>query len=238
LDVERWTFLISLMLSAIIVAAGSSRRMGFDKLLKPVAGKPLITHTIGAFERANSITEIILVAREDRRQAFKDVLGASKKMREIIVGGEHRQDSVRAGLRHLDETAQYVAVHDGARPLVTPEQIEQVFEQCRLHDAAALAEPIIDTLKRADENLCVTDSVDRNQLYAMQTPQIFRRDLLEEAYRAVFAEERRITDEVSAVERLGRKVILVASNDFNFKITYERDLHLAEIILRERAKRS
>jgi 2-C-methyl-D-erythritol 4-phosphate cytidylyltransferase len=225
------------MLSAIIVAAGSSRRMGFDKLLESIAGKSVIAHTIDAFERTEAVTEIVVVVREDRLPAFAKAVGSSKKVRKLTAGGEHRQDSVRAGLRHLGESVQYVAVHDAARPLVTPEQIERVFEQCRAHGAAALAEPIIDTLKRADENLQVTDSVDRHRLYAMQTPQIFRRDLLEEAYRAVFAQQRRITDEVSAVELLGRKVILVPNEDFNFKITYRRDLQLAEFILGERERK-
>src|SRR5438876_671681 len=225
------------MLSAIIVAAGSSRRMGFDKLLEFIAGKPVIAHTIDAFERSKAVTEIVVVVREDRLPEFEKAVRSSKKVRKLTAGGEHRQDSVRAGLQHLGENVQYVAVHDAARPLITPEQIERVFDECRAHGAAAMAEPIIDTLKRTDENLHVTDSVDRDQLYAMQTPQIFWRDLLEEAYRTVFAQQRRITDEVSAVELLGRKVILVANNDFNFKLTYERDLRLAEIILRERERK-
>ena len=225
------------MLTAIIVAAGSSRRVGFDKLLESIAGKPVIAHTIDAFERSKAVTEIVVVVREDRLPEFEKALRSSKKVRKLTAGGEHRQDSVRAGLQHLGENVQYVAVHDAARPLITPEQIERVFDECRAHGAAAMAEPIIDTLKRTDENLHVTDSVDRDQLYAMQTPQIFWRDLLEEAYRTVFAQQRRITDEVSAVELLGRKVILVANNDFNFKLTYERDLRLAEIILRERERK-
>jgi 2-C-methyl-D-erythritol 4-phosphate cytidylyltransferase len=125
-------------------------------------------------------------------------------------------------------------VHDAARPLVTPEQIERLFEQCRRHGAAALAEPINDTLKRADVDLIVTDSVDRHQLYAMQTPQIFERALLEEAYRAIHTNKGSVTDEVSAVERLGRKVFLVPNDDLNFKITYPRDLPLAEFVLKQR----
>ena len=141
---------------------------------------------------------------------------------------------MRAGLDHLDSFARYVAVHDAARPLITPEQIERVFERCADHGAAALAEPINDTLKRADADLIVTDSVDRHQLYAMQTPQIFERQLIEEAYRAVFAENISVTDEVSAVERLGRKVVLVLNDDFNFKVTYPRDLPLADFILKQR----
>lgn len=222
------------MLSAIIVAAGSSRRMGFDKLLEPIAGKPVIAHTIDAFERIKAVSEIIVVVREDKLPEFEKAVGSSKKVRKLTPGGEHRQDSVRAGLQHLGKGVEYVAVHDAARPLVTPEQIERVFTECRAHGAAALAEPIIDTLKRADENLRVADSVDRQQLYAMQTPQIFRRDLLEEAYHAVFDQRRQITDEVSAIELLGRKVVLVANTDFNFKLTYERDFRLAEMILRAR----
>src|SRR6266566_9475015 len=192
------------MLSAIIVAAGSSRRMGFNKLFATIAGEPVIANTIRAFERSRSVTEIIIVAREDQHDEIRELARAKsfKKVRSIIAGGEHRQDSVRAGLDRLSEDAKYVAVHDGARPLVTPEQIERVYAQCRVHCAAALAERINDTPKRADVDLMVTGSVDRHQLYAMQTPQIFERALLEEAYRAVYAGNVSVTDEVSAVERL------------------------------------
>jgi 2-C-methyl-D-erythritol 4-phosphate cytidylyltransferase len=220
------------MLVAIIVAAGSSRRMGFDKLSAPVAGKPVIEHTIDAFERANSVADIIVVTREDRLAEFEKL--TQGKVRKVIAGGEHRKDSVRAGLQHLNPETKYVAVHDAARPLVTPEQIERVFAECQQHGAVALAEPVSDTLKRADKTLQVTDSVDRHQLYIMQTPQVFERKLLEEAYVAVFTQKLRITDEVSAVEHLGRKVVLVPNEDSNFKITYERDLPLAEFILRQR----
>jgi 2-C-methyl-D-erythritol 4-phosphate cytidylyltransferase len=226
------------MLSAIIVAAGSSRRMGFNKLFASIAGKPVIAHTIRAFERASSVTEIIVVACEERHDEVRKIAADErfKKVQSIIGGGEHRQDSVRAGLDHLNADAKYVAVHDAARPLVTPEQIERVFEQCQTHGAAALAEPISDTLKRADVDLVITDSVERHQLYAMQTPQIFKRGLIEEAYRAVYTEKVSVTDEVSAVERLGGKVILVLTDDFNFKITYPRDLPIAEFVLNGRTR--
>jgi 2-C-methyl-D-erythritol 4-phosphate cytidylyltransferase len=226
------------MLSAIIVAAGSSRRMGFNKLFATIAGKPVIAHAIQAFERSRSVTEIIIVARKDQHDEITELARAKsfKKVRSIIAGGEHRQDSVRAGLDRLDDEAKYVAVHDAARPLVTPEQIEDVYAQCRMHGAAALAEPINDTPKRADVDLMITASVDRHQLYAMQTPQIFERGLIEEAYRAVYAGNVSVTDEVSAVERFGRKVVLVLNEDFNFKITYPRDLGLAEFVLKQRAQ--
>jgi 2-C-methyl-D-erythritol 4-phosphate cytidylyltransferase len=226
------------VLTAILVAAGDSRRMGFDKLFAMIAGRPVIAHTIHAFERADCVGEIIVVARKDRLDEIKAIVRDEnfKKVRSIIPGGEHRQDSVRAGLDHLEAGAKYVAVHDAARPLITTEQIGRVFEQCRIHAAASLAEPISDTLKYADTELFVVGPVDRHQLYAMQTPQIFERRLIEEAYQAVYAENALVTDEVSAVERLGRKVILVPNQDLNFKITYPRDLALAEFVLTQRTR--
>ena len=226
------------MLTAIIVAAGSSRRIGFDKLFETIAGKPVIAHTIDAFELADSVAEIIVVTRKDRCNEIRKISRdqSFKKVQAIITGGEYRQDSVRAGLENLSRDARYVAVHDAARPLVTPEQIERVFEQCQMHDAAALAEPVRDTLKYAGVDLVVTDSVDRHQLYAMQTPQIFKRGLIEEAYRAI-GEGVLATDEVSAVERLGRKVFPVPNDDLNFKITFPRDLPLAEFVLNRRTQR-
>jgi 2-C-methyl-D-erythritol 4-phosphate cytidylyltransferase len=226
------------MLSAIIVAAGSSRRMGFNKLFAVIAGKPAIAHSIRAFERASSVTEIIIVACEDRHDEIRKIAAdeSFNKVRSIIGGGERRQDSVRVGLENVGPDARYVAVHDAARPLVTPEQIKRVFERCEMHGAAALAEPISDTLKRADIDLVVTDSVDRHQLYAMQTPQIFERAWIEEAYRDVYAKKVSVTDEVSAVERLGRKVFLLPNDDFSFKITYPRDLPLAEFVLKQRPR--
>lgn len=226
------------MLTAILVAAGDSRRMGFDKLSAIIAGKPVIAHTVRAFECAGCVSEIIVVAREDRVGEIKAIVDDEyfKKVQSIVPGGKHRQDSVRAGLDHLEPDAKYVAVHDAARPLITPEQIERVFEQCRIHAAATLAEPISDTLKYADTELFVTGPVDRHQLYAMQTPQVFERQLIEDAYRAVYAEQISVTDEVSAVERLGRKVILVPNQDLNFKITYPRDLALAEFVLTQRIR--
>src|SRR6266571_664247 len=226
------------MLTAIIVAAGDSRRMGFDKLFAAIAGKPVIAHTLRAFERVNSVDGIVVVAREDRHDEIKMMVRDEnfKKVRSIVAGGERRQDSVRAGLNRVDRQAKYVAVHDAARPLITPKQMERLFQQCQIHGAAALAEPINDTLKRADADLLVTEPVERQEVYAMQTPQMFERALIEEAYRAVYAENILVTDEVSALERLGRKITLVLNDDFNFKITYPRDLPLADFVLTQRRK--
>jgi 2-C-methyl-D-erythritol 4-phosphate cytidylyltransferase len=225
------------MLSAIIVAAGSSRRMGFDKLLATIAGKPVIAHSIAAFERTDSVGEIIIVTREDRHREIEKIVsdGQVTKVRSVVTGGKHRQDSVAAGLLYVSTDTKYVAVHDAARSLVTPQIIEQVFAKAQESGAASAAEAIIDTLKRADVDLVVKESVNRHQLFGMQTPQIFERTLINDAYRAVFAKNLLITDEVSAVEHLGHKVVLVPNADFNFKITYPRDLPLAEFVLRQRA---
>jgi 2-C-methyl-D-erythritol 4-phosphate cytidylyltransferase len=227
------------MLSAIIVAGGSSQRMGSDKLFAIIAGETVMAHAVRAFNCAASVAEIIVVARQERHDEIRKIADDAgfKKIRSIVCGGERRQDSVRAGLDRIDRGAGYVAVHDAARPLVTAEQIDRTFERCRVHGAAALAQPVNDTLKRADADVFVIGSVDRHQLYAMQTPQIFDRQLLENAYRAVYAENISVTDEVSAVERLGHKVALVLNSDFNFKITYPRDLPMAEFVLKQRRYR-
>lgn len=233
------------MLAAIIVAAGSSRRMGFDKLFAEIVGKPVIAHSLNAFARAESVGQIIVVAQEDRHRDIEQIVrdGNLNSVRAIVRGGEHRHDSVRAGLETVSGDAKYIAVHDAARPLVTPQQIEQVFEKCRDYGAASLVESIRDTVKRADVDpfdsrsgqvLRVSESVDRHGLYAMQTPQIFERKILEEAYQAVAEKKMVVTDEVSAVELIGHKVALVVNDEFNFKITYPRDLPLAGFILRQR----
>ena len=224
------------MLTAIIVAAGSSERMGFDKLFALVSGKPIIAHTIAAFERTSCVEEIILVGRADGLGELRKIIGQPTKVKQIVAGGAERSDSVRAGLDRLNLKSDFVAVHDAARPMITPEKITRVFDICRTTGgAAALAEPINDTLKRADLDLAVKESVDRNGVYAMQTPQVFARKLLEEAYRLVAKKNVSVTDEVSAVELLGCKVVLVPNHDFNFKITYPRDLPLAEFVLKQRA---
>jgi 2-C-methyl-D-erythritol 4-phosphate cytidylyltransferase len=238
LDIARWAFFFCAMLSAIIVAGGSSQRMGFDKLFALIAGEPVIAHSIRAFEGATAVSEILVVAREQRQDEIRKISlhAGFKKVRAVVPGGERRQDSVRAGLDCIDRDAKYVAVHDAARPLITPEQIERAFERCRAHGSAALAQPVNDTVKRADADLLVVGLVERHQLYAMQTPQIFDRKLIEDAYRRVYAENASVTDEVSAVERLGHKIALVLNDDFNFKITYPRDLPVAEFVLTQRRR--
>ena len=224
------------MLSAIIVAAGSSERMGFDKLFALVSGQPVIAHTIAAFERTDCVDEIILVGRADSVGELQKLVGQPTKVTAIIEGGAERSDSVRAGLQRVNPKSDFVAVHDAARPMITPEKILRAFEACRTSGGAAtLAEAINDTLKRADADLALKESVDRQGVYGMQTPQVFARKLLEKAYELVAKKKILVTVEVSAVQLLGHKVVLVPNHDFNFKITYPRDLPLAEFVLKQRA---
>lgn len=221
------------MLTAIIVAAGSSQRMGFDKLFAPLCGKPVVAHSVAAFERAESVAEIILVARGDRLGEFEPLQGG--KLAKVIAGGVRRQDSVAAGLRELKADAQFVAVHDAARPLVRPAEIEHLLEVCRRQGAASLAEPVSDTIKRADGEGFITESIAREKLFAIQTPQMFARALLERAYERVSQKELAVTDETSAVMALGEKVALVPNEWPNFKITYPHDLAMAEFVLGSRS---
>lgn len=226
------------MLSAIIVAGGSSRRMGFDKTFAILAGKPVVAHTLAAFEQATSVAEIIIVGREDRLRGLEEIaqIEGCKKVRRVVAGGSRRQDSVANGLKALSPAARFVAVQDAARPLVTPKQIERVFEAVQRQGAAALAAPVRDTLKRADADNFVTGGIAREDLYAMETPQIFARDLLRRAYDFVSANGLTITDDVSAVEQLKHKILLVANDEPNLKITYPADLLLAEFVLRQRSE--
>ncbi len=224
------------MLAAIIVAGGSSQRMGFDKTFAMLSGRPVIAHALAAFEQTSSVTEIILVGRADRLTTLTELVRENSfgKVARVVVGGARRQDSVAHGLAELRPEVQFVAVHDAARPLVRPELIERIYLLAREHGGAASATPVVDTLKRVNVDREVIGGVDRANLFGVQTPQIFRRDLLEKSYRAVDEAGLEITDEISAFERAGEKVVLLPNEEPNFKITYPADLALAEFLLRER----
>lgn len=210
--------------------------MGFDKTFAQLDGQPVIAHTIAAFETAECVAEIILVGQAERLGDLRELSAEQRfaKVKNIVAGGVHRQDSVAAGLAALASSCEYVAVQDAARPLVSAAQIARVLEAARLHGAAALAAPVADTLKRTDGDHFVSGSVERENVYAMQTPQIFRREILEQAVALVAARQLSITDDVSAVQHLGRKVFLVLNDEPNLKITFPADLALAEALLTHR----
>jgi 2-C-methyl-D-erythritol 4-phosphate cytidylyltransferase len=225
-----------LSLSAIIVAAGSSTRVGFDKLFAPIAGQPVIQYSLEAFEQAACVDEIIVVCRETAAASFSKLIAATKmkKVRAVVRGAARRQDSVAAGLKAVSASAAFVAVHDAARPLIMPHDIERVLCAAQEHGAAVLAAAVTDTLKLANADQFICGAIERENVFAMQTPQIFSRELLASAYERVTQESRSITDEVSAVQMSSAKVAIVPTQNENMKITFARDLPVAEFILRQR----
>ncbi|GAA5494249.1 2-C-methyl-D-erythritol 4-phosphate cytidylyltransferase [Rubritalea halochordaticola] len=212
--------------AAIIVAAGTSRRMGFDKLLAPLDGEPVLKHSIKAFARTPEICEIIVVCPEDRFNQL-DLSGLSIPVSRVN-GGSDRHNSVYNGIKALTSDAQLISVHDGARPLISPQQIEKTIIAASQFGAATSAKRIVDTVKRSDDQGVVVAAVDRDNLWAMETPQIFKRELLQKAYEAVESSGSLVTDEVSALELIDVATHLVENNTPNIKITFPQDIQLAE----------
>jgi 2-C-methyl-D-erythritol 4-phosphate cytidylyltransferase len=218
------------MVSAIIVAAGSSQRMGFDKLASLLGDKPVVAHSIDRFEQCDQIDEVILVVRPDRRAEFQQIVNVCgfTKVKRLVDGGDERHLSVWNGIAQLSEVCEIVAIHDAARPLVSSDLIRQSVTLARACGAVSLAAPVVETVKRADVERNVTGSVDRSGLWAMQTPQVFRFDWLLDAYKRIVDSGRSVTDEVSALQEAGYPVRLLQNTDWNIKITFPRDLDLAE----------
>ena len=203
--------------------------MGFDKLTSPLAGIPVLRRTLDAFLAADSIAEIVVVCPEERWELLGG--GFSKPVRRVD-GGVDRQDSVMAGLAALSAQTGLVAVHDGARPLVAPADIDRCVAAALEFRAAALARRVTDTLKRSDAADFSAGAVSRENLWFMETPQVFDVPLLLEAYEAVAAQGLAVTDEVSAMEAIGVQVKFIESIQPNLKITTPADLALAEALLR------
>ncbi|MDX2227974.1 MAG: 2-C-methyl-D-erythritol 4-phosphate cytidylyltransferase [Verrucomicrobiae bacterium] len=226
------------MITAVIVAAGSSRRMGFDKLFTPLLGRPVIAHTLENFQNCAAIDEIAVVTRPERFTDFEDLKKqfSLDKVRHLVEGGAERQDSVLAGVKTARNRAELVAIHDGARPLCTPEMIEKTIGPARSHGASVAACKIVDTLKEADDRMGITRTVDRSRLWAVQTPQTFRTELILRAYETVMARGVTVTDDTAAVELLGEPVVLVDTGRANLKITTPEDLVLAGMLLEARLK--
>lgn len=221
------------MFCAVIVAAGSSRRAGFDKLAAPLAGTSVLCHSVRAFAEAGAAS-IILVCPAERWEALRPWEYAEGVSVLRVDGGARRQDSVRAGLAALPSGTRWVAVHDGARPLVTPEGIRRCLQAAQSSGAAACAHAVVDTLKRVDAaGLTLPEKVSREQLWGMETPQIFEAELLNRAYEQVLSAGVEVTDEVSALELLGVATHLVQVGP-NMKITLPGDLELAELLYTHR----
>lgn len=224
--------------SAVIVAAGSARRMeGIDKVLAPLGELPVLLHTLYAFQDCPSVQEIVVVTREDLMVEVSRLCKdhSIDKVTKVIVGGSERIHSVRAGVSEVNPEADLIAIHDGARPLVTQQILKETISKAAKTGAAAPAIPMIDTIKRAEDGVAV-ETVDRAQLWAVQTPQIFEGGLIRGALEKAEADGENLTDDCAAVERLGMKVSLTAGSRENIKITTPFDLILGEAILEARVK--
>lgn len=221
--------------TAVVPAAGHSIRMGEDKLFLPLGDAPVLLRTLWALEQCEGITEIVVVTREDQivpvGQLCRDA--GLIKVHKVVVGGKTRTESVLAGLREADPAAELIAVHDAARPLLTEDLLEEVLKAAAQYGAAAPAVPVKDTVKRA-VNGVVESTPDRAELYVVQTPQVFEHGLLLGALEKALAEEAELTDDCSAVERLGMPVRLTAGSYENIKLTTPEDLAVAESILDRR----
>jgi len=206
--------------AAIIVASGSSRRMGFDKLAALIDGNPILWHSVRAFSSNSSITQVVVVTPPERFEWLSDL---GEKLHRVD-GGKERSDSVNAGLAALNSDITHVAIHDGARPLVSPQNITATFEAAQKTGAAALARRVTETLKRSSPEGVTIESVSREDLWIMETPQIFSRVLIKQAYQQVATGDAQITDEVSALQLLGQGTTLVENTYPNPKITVQADL--------------
>ena len=223
---------------AVIVAAGSASRMGgIDKVMAPLAGRPMIVHTVEKFQRCALIQEIVIVTREDLVEEIRLLCGEFDKVQAVVVGGSSRQKSVDAGLQALSKSVKLAAVHDGARPLVSRDVIEKTIHAANRYDAAAPAVPVKDTVKTVRKDDSVEETLDRSVLRAIQTPQVFDATILKAALQDAVEKEASITDDCAAVERIGKTVFLVEGDEENIKITTPVDLVLAEAILRYREGR-
>jgi len=217
------------MTSAIIVAAGSSQRMGFDKLAAELCGMSVLRHSIHAFLAADSIDAVVVVCPAERWESLDNI--ASEKPITRVDGGTHRQDSVEKGLAAIPHNTQWVAVHDGARPLVSPQDIDRCAQAAKDHQAATLARRATDTMKRTNPDDFVTDAVCRDHLWLMETPQTFDANLLQQAYQEVAKQGLTVTDEVSALQAIGIPTKCIESSSPNPKITTPADLRLAAALL-------
>lgn len=206
--------------------------MGFDKLAAPLAGKPVLRRSLEALTAARSVRSVVLVCPADRWALLEGMEFTKPVIR--VDGGADRHDSVAAGLAAIHTDAELVAVHDGARPLVSPEDIDRCVEAAAAHHAATLAKRATETMKRSDANDFSLESVDRENLWCMETPQVFSAELLREAYQKISSENLTVTDEVSALQHIGKRVKFIPSSSPNLKITTPSDLLVAEAILKSK----
>lgn len=223
--------------SAIIVAAGSSTRMGkpISKQLIKLKGREVIVHTLKSFEASASIDEIILVCREQDIEIIKDLakLNGITKPLKLTKGGATRQESVKNGVMLVSDNAKYIAIHDGARPLISPADIDKVVNNATKYKSSALGVPVKDTIKVIDENGIITATPNRSNLIAIYTPQVFNLELYKNAMDKAKLDGKDYTDDCQLVEALGESVYVTIGSPTNIKLTTPEDIIIAESFLKE-----
>ncbi len=222
--------------TVVVVAAGDSVRMGRDKLFLPLCGIPILARTLTALDRCKAIDEIIVVTQEEKLErigAMKDEYRL-KKLTKIVIGGKTRTQSALVGVSEADKRAKIICVHDGVRPFVTNEIVEDVIHYAVLYHAAAPAIPVKDTIKKASAGR-VRETPDRSELFAVQTPQAFQADLIKAALTGAVTGGQSYTDDCAAIEALGVRAYLSRGSEENIKITTPADLCLAEAIQKNRS---
>jgi len=220
---------------AIVVAAGQSRRMnGVDKVLALLGDKPVLAWSIEALQRCDKVDRIVLVNSQSNKEPVECLVMDRKwtKVADVCTGGRRRQDSVAAGLKLLGKCG-WVIIHDGARPMLTQDLIERGLKAAEETGAAAAAVPVTDTIKLVGDDQIVIGTPPRSNLWAVQTPQVFRSAIIKKAYQQA---QEDVTDDATLVEQTGGKVKLYMGSYENLKITTPRDLALAELLLKEHEK--
>ena len=229
---------MSAFVSAVIVAAGGSVRMGIadSKQFIPLLSRPAIEYTLKGFQKCHLIKEIVIVCREQDNDRINKIieLNGFNKVSKLVKGGDSRADSVRNGIGACSENAKYYAIHDGARPLITVEEIERVVEAAFDTGAATLGTSVKDTIKVVDGFNNIESTPIRSQLRAVQTPQVFERDLYRFALENAGDNLINFTDDCSLIENMGGEVLVVKGNEENIKLTTPIDIVIAESILKSR----
>ena len=218
---------------AVIVAAGTASRMGgIDKVMAPIKGEPMILRTVRNFQNCDVISEIVIVTRPDLIVPITNLCKNMGKVTAVVAGGNSRQESVNLGLNALGDKVKLAAVHDGARPLITWQVIDRVVRAANTYGAAAPAVPVKDTIKVV-EGYVGKNTPDRATLRAVQTPQVFDYDMLRGALKKAELDGAQVTDDCSAVERIGLTGKIVEGDERNIKVTTPMDLKIAEMLLEE-----
>ena len=223
--------------TAVILAAGLGKRMqaGHNKQFIEICGQSVLTHTLTIFAQIPEIAKIVLVVRAGEEDTCRNMIPEIAESKTVLaIGGKERQDSVHNGIRAITWECEYILIHDGARPLVTEEVIRRTLLAAQNSGAAICAVPVKDTIKQADSDGNVLATIPRESLWAVQTPQVFRADLIRRAYENAYVHNHYGTDDASLVEYLGEEIKIVTGDYENIKITTPEDIPTAEQILQKR----